>query len=742
MSYVKKRKRSSTHSSLPYNVSLGAALLAGGFASGAAAADGADQASTTKLDPITVQGEELDVVGDYKQESLASPKFTQPLSETTQTVQIISEDLIEDQRATTLTEALRNSPGVGTFSMGENGASNTGDAIYIRGVDSSSAIYVDGVRDIGSVHRDTFNTAQVEVIKGSNGANFGRTSPGGSINLVTKKARSGDFGEVSLSVGTDGQRRTTFDINRQFNDTSAFRLNLMWQNSDVPGRNLAENNRWGIAPALSFGLGTDTRIHLNYLHVNQDNVPDGGVPTVGLPGWSSPGKDKFDGAPQPDSENFYGTAEDYEDVQIDRATVIFEQDFGNDGTFRNLTRWTRIEQEYLLTAPYIGDTDGWVVNDLSTYDLYPIANQKNQTHQVFTNQSGIVQKLEIAGLQHQLSYGLVLSREQLDDTGMEVSGYPTSVNIYDPQHDSSVSVSKTGEESESTVDTAAVYLFDTVELSKSWEVTAGLRLDHYAIEYNATNAPDADIEENLFSWQLGTLYKINEYGNIYANYAVSAQPPGGNSLQLNTEGFFADYSPNSTKYEPQEAKTAELGTKWELADERLLLSAAVYRTKIENQVVADGPGDYAQVGEKIVKGFELTAVGRITPRWNVNAGFMILDATMEGGTDGKQAVPYAPTEAFTSWTTYRLPNGLTLGGGIRYMGELETSRSGPNAPSTVDDYWVVDAMANYALSRNLDLQLNVYNVLDEEYVSSINAVGVRYTPGQPRTAVVSLNYQF
>ena len=105
------------------------------------------------LPEIEVHG----VTESYKADTVSSPKFTQPLLNTTQTITVIKKEIVQQQGGTTLTEALRNTPGVGTFSLGENGNTATGDAIYMRGFDTSSSIFVDGVRDLGAVSRDMFN---------------------------------------------------------------------------------------------------------------------------------------------------------------------------------------------------------------------------------------------------------------------------------------------------------------------------------------------------------------------------------------------------------------------------------------------------------------------------------------------------------------------------------------------------------------------------------------------------------
>ena len=109
----------------------------------------------------------------YAPQQSADPKFSRPVADTTRTMTVISEQVIKDQGATNLTDALKNVPGVGAFFAGENGNSTTGDAIYMRGADTSNSIYIDGIRDIGSVSRDTFNTEQVEVIKGPSGTDYG-----------------------------------------------------------------------------------------------------------------------------------------------------------------------------------------------------------------------------------------------------------------------------------------------------------------------------------------------------------------------------------------------------------------------------------------------------------------------------------------------------------------------------------------------------------------------------------------
>ena len=198
MSYIKRRKHAA-----PTTL----ALVAAGMALSPLAAAAQDAVGGPAADDQTRTLGNVEVVGEapkrYTADRVASPKFTQPLVNTTQTIQVIGADLFNEQGATSLTEALRNSPGVGTFYAGENGNTTTGDTIYMRGFDSSSSIFVDGVRDLGSVSRDVFNLEQIEVAKGPAGTDNGRTAPTGAINLVSKQAFAADAASAMVSVGTD-----------------------------------------------------------------------------------------------------------------------------------------------------------------------------------------------------------------------------------------------------------------------------------------------------------------------------------------------------------------------------------------------------------------------------------------------------------------------------------------------------------------------------------------------------------
>ncbi|MGA7439199.1 MAG: catecholate siderophore receptor Fiu [Luteibacter sp.] len=766
MAHIKSRKHAA-----PAVRTVGAAVLLT-LAHSAAATDAPPQQAKVN-DAQALPGMQVDAdrSSDYRVDKASSPKFTQSLLDTTQTIQVIGKELIQQQGATTLTEALRNSPGVGTFYVGENGATNTGDAIYMRGFDTSGSIFVDGVRDLGTVSRDVFNIEQVEVTKGPDGTEYGRTAPTGAVNLVSKQPVLGNGVSGSVQGGSGSRERATADLNRQMGDTGAFRLNVMKQNSGVAGRDQVEQNRWGIAPSLAFGLGTPTRVYLDYLHVKQRNTPDGGIPTIGLPGYTSPDKRAFlSNAPKVDTDNFYGTNQDHDRNTQDLFTIIVEHDFNDKVGLHNTTRWGRTQQDYLLTS-FLASGANILTPDPADPSTWTLARStptfKHQSNRIATNQTNLTATIESGAVTQNISAGIELSQEVAKTVGIAAftgSTWPAA-NLYKPFSDvGGLRYGENGASSYGKTNTAAAYFFDTVKFGESWQVNAGVRLDHYKTDFNslvvcgARNGPtcgrlpagsivpgvDAKSSDNLKNYKLGILYKPAANGSIYANFAQSQEPPGGNTLTLSASANSAD-NPN---FDPQKAKTAEVGTKWDLLGEKLLLTAALYRTTVTNDLVQD-PTDllYYQIGKKRVSGIEISAVGKFTENWAVSAGFTTMNAKVETGTnvsqDGSSDLAYNPKQAFTAWTTYHLPFDLTIGGGARYSGEMKRGTDGAiGTPDHTESYWVFDAMASYPVNRNFDVQLNVYNLFDKNYVAAINKSGYRYTPGTPRSAMLSANFRF
>jgi catecholate siderophore receptor len=255
------------------------------------------------LGPVTVTGTEARNTME-RQPSL--DRLPSSIQDTPQGISVVPQEWIEEKNITTLREAVRNVPGI-SINAGEGGAQ--GDTLTIRGFPARGDLFVDGARDPGQYNRDTFNIDSIEVLKGPSSLLFGRGSTGGVINMVTKAPTLERANNAEISLGNGPFYRGTADLNLPVGPASAIRLNVMGQDSDTVGRDLAEQRRWGVAPSIGIGLGTDTQFTLSYLHQEEDNRPDYGLPYV------------F-GRPAPVSiDTFYGLTDDNEDVAVDLLTV-------------------------------------------------------------------------------------------------------------------------------------------------------------------------------------------------------------------------------------------------------------------------------------------------------------------------------------------------------------------------------------------------------------------------------------
>ena len=775
---IKSRKHAPTR----FNQHIGAALAVMLLPVAAQAADPAGQSAAASQQTLN----EVKVVGskenDFKAEKASSPKYTEELVNTPQTIVVIKKELIEQQGALTLTDALRNTPGVGTFFLGENGNTNTGDAVYMRGFDSSGSIYVDGVRDVGSISRDVFNIEQIDVLKGPAGTDSGRGSPTGSINLVSKTATMENKFNSLLTAGSGKQKRATADWNRVLDSDSgtAMRLNLMTQDSGNPARDEVTNKRWAFAPTVTFGIGKPTRITASYLHVDQNNVPDGGVPTIGLPGYSTPDvatkeqpviRTFLNSAARVDTKNFYGSTADYDKVKADMGTLRIDHDFSPNVQLQNTTRYGKTKQDYLLTA-FMGTTANLktpVATDPSTWTLARSTRTvKDQENTILTNQTVLSAQFDTGVLKHSVVAGAEFTSEKQTNYSYVPASLGTlkDANLYHPNPRDPVTGHnpvRSGAFTEGEVNTQSLYVFDTVKFGDKWLFNGGVRFDHFNTSYDAVTLQTAvkapavqplpvgtpipahiTLNDTFANGKISAMYKPTPDSSVYALLATSKAPPGTN-FALSTGASSAQ----NPKYDPQETITKEIGTKWDFLKQKLSLSAAVYQTTVKNEVEQDPviPTIYYQTGKKRVEGIEIGVVGEVMPHWLVSAGYTRMNTKVESGkvvtASGINNLSYTPKQAFTSWTSYTLPFGLKIGGGARYVGEMLRGTDGAvGTPARVDAYWVIDAMATYTVNKNLDLQLNAYNLADKTYVAAINKSGFRYTPGQPRSFSLTANIKF
>lgn len=757
---------------------LGAATLAAGAVQ-------AQQAPRTTDVRDADQGDVVEVFGERLEAGLGT-RYTAPLLETPQTITLVPREIMDQQNLLTMRDVLSTLPGI-TFTAGEGGG-GYGDGVNLRGYTATNDISTDGVRDSAQYTRsDPFNLEQLELVSGANSVYTGAGSVGGSINLVTKAPRGRAGTVIDVGAGEDGYSRLTLDTETGIGDVTDVRLNLMVHQNDVPGRDVETYERWGIAPSVAFGAGTDTKLTLAYVHQEDDNIPQYGVPyALGA----------FNGGALPGSpiSTYYGYRNvDTQEITLDALTATIDHEFDNNVRVRNLTRWQQVDQ-YLVVDPPQGTwcidsgINPWTGAACAAPGTYqpsgPRGTVRDTTNEILVNQTDFTIDFTTGAIEHTLVTGFSVSRESYHrDNGNALrnplGATPNPVlpvmSIVDPDnfYTGPVNFIPTAT-ADGHIDNRAAYIFDRLQLNERFEINAGLRYEHndassttaaIAAPYPApparpvvTQSPIAENVDNLASYRLGFVYKPSNTSSVYLAFGNSETPSQSSVNGSCTAVSSATNGTENCNLDPEEAETVELGGKWDL-NNRLSLNAAIFRNERTNFRVNSGDPAIPEQqldGSSRVEGLALGAAGQIGEKWSVFANYTYLDSevlqnisdiAVGGGAIDIQAgdpLPNTPEHSASIWTTYQLSNAVTIGYGVTYQGEYTFNRASATADLYyTPDYWVHRAMLSYAFNDNLGLQFNINNVTDEEYFERIrnNAGNGWATPGAARNAVLSLNWR-
>ncbi|MGE6380720.1 TonB-dependent receptor [Shewanella baltica] len=694
-------------------VALGAHVLGSltiGMAISATPAIAAEQAQVAgkKVEHIEVNGEYL----GYNTRKVQSGKFTDDLLNSAKTVTVINQDLIKDMGAQSFTDALRATPGI-TLGTGEGG-NPYGDRPFIRGYDAQSSTFINGMRDVGSQSRETFNIEQIEVLKGPSSVYNGRGAVGGSINIVTKKAQAEDFINADVAIGTDALKRASLDVNHVIADEAAVRVNLMAHDANTPGRDEVSGNRWGIAPSVTFGLTTPTKVTLEYYHFENHDIPDYGIPY-----------DQATGRPADvDPNNFYGLlSRDFRDNNDDTASVLISHDFNNDMQFTSTSVYSRNTNYYIVTNP--DDTTGNVANGY----VWRNTKSRHSVTKTLATQLQLAGEAKLAGFTNRFAIGTEFSNERTSNLSYTVNtgngrnagcndallaNYNCTLLSKPNPHDPWVGSVTLGTDATVTeTDTRSVYAFNTIELNESWMINGGVRWDDYSTAaQNSTSSLSND--DDFLNYQLSVLYKPAVNGSIYAAWGTSSNPPG------TSNGDGSDrLGSNNEDLKPEDTESYELGTKWDFFSGRLSLNGSVFQIEKNNARVAtsaDRNSPQENVGEQKVKGFEIGFSGDITEHWHGFGGYTYLDASLESNGfnaayDGNR-FPNTAKNSISLFTTYDITEQLNVGTGAYYMGQVYGNTANT---LSIPSYWRFDVVSSYKMNDFLTLRLNVQNLTDERY---------------------------
>ena len=702
---------------------------------------------------IRLATEAVDVTASVPQPRPSSPKYVQPLIEVPQTIEVIPREVMEAQGVTTLSDALRNVPGISLQAGEGGGASNTsGDMFNLRGFSANNSLFVDGVRDDGLMSRDVFNLEQIEVFMGPTGSDVGRGNAAGYVNMQTKSPHETDSYVVSYGYASGDVSRTTVDVNQSvafgapdsWLGRSAVRLNALWEEGGVAGREVVSRKNRSVAPSIALGLNTSTRVAGAAQITRQDNMPDYGIPGSA---WSeAPLAPTTVLAEHPvDSRNFYGSVGyDFDNVDQQSYTARVEHDVNSNLTLRNQSRYNETHRTAVITA--IQNPASFLAES-QTVVLARQGNERENT--ILSNQSSLSTRFVTGRLRHAANAGIEFASEEQYAPALVGLGTRGPVSIYDPNpfepvlaYDPVRGLAYT----RGKTNTVGLYAFDTIELGDRWQLSGGLRWEYYESQFKSADVAgavttDLNVADGLVSGKAGVLYRLTDAANVYFSYGSAVTPPGTANFTLSAQ----PNNQNNPNVKPQESRNYEVGGKVGLYDGKLSLSAALFRTDNENVIftvdAAAIPPVFNQDDAQRVDGFTIGSLGQITSRWQVLASFGYLDTrqiSQNPSTNGMRLV-LTPKISGSLWTTFAWSPGFTVGGGLRYMDEVFV-----NAANTirVPASSLVDAMVEYDVNTHLSLRLNVNNIADHVYIKNVNNNGGRFNPGTPRSAVVTSSVRF
>ncbi len=740
-----------------------------------------------------------DAAAPYKVDHLqASGKFPEPLLNTPKTVTVLSKEVLEDKNATTLKQAILSTAGV-TLGTGEGGNA-FGDRFFIRGFDVRNDVFIDGVRDSGVSVRENFFTEQVEILRRPASSFAGRGTAGGAINIVTKQATTEkSFYNMDTTLGTDATKRVTLDVNQVIRPTLALRAGGLFQDANVAGRNYVTDDRNGGFVAATWKPVDAVKITGNYIHTELTGIPDFGVP------YYRPSTASTAGGPFPDfganRNNFYGFVNrDFFRTGQDIGTINAELQITPDLLITNKIRDSRSTQNYIGTLPEAPV----IANPLSASTLSANPQSRLQITDVLANQTEATYKFNDGiGFKHTALAGVELDRETssidryvglsseaVGPGAFSGTGSLSKVSVFAPQYaliPFTSSPALAGLPTKIAIDTRSGYVLDTANYRDLVILNGGVRYDDYNINtsgYGTVNGKSTfgqqQAEFGIPNFNLGLTLKPLPNGSVYVAYATSANPVGAEFDGTSTA--YGGLSPvlngaSNQIFGPEKNKAIELGTKWELFDRHLLLTAALFQTNKDNAresqnvtaATATATCPYpitvpATTGTVscitagaayYVRGIDLGVGGKITDKWSIFGGLVLMQSEVTKSLAPSPNQVLYPTnvgrplanvahQSFSLLTKYQLTDVWEIGGQAVYRskiygGTLLAANQGTSIPS----YWRFDTFVEAKIDKNWKVKLFVNNIFDKRYYDALYqsaAPFVLEAPGRAAYLVLSARY--
>jgi catecholate siderophore receptor len=704
----------------------------------------------------------------YKANRLSSAKFPEPIVNTPRSITVLTKELLEDKDATSLKEVARTTPGI-TLGTGEGGNA-FGDRFFIRGFDARNDVFVDGIRDPAVNIRENFFTEQVEILKGPSSTVDGRGTTGGALNIVTKQATDQNFYNAESTFASDDTKRATLDVNQVINPTLAIRMDGMWQNADVSERSFTTDNRDGGAAAVKWTPNNDVTVTANFVHTYLWGLPDFGVPYDTVAG----GPVTSFGVPR---NTYYGFINrDFQIAQQDFGTVNGEYRVNDFITLSNKARDERSVLNYIGTIPEQGtgangscNSNGGNFTDPNPANWMVCLNpvSRYQVTDVLADQSAATIKFATGPVMNTVVTGAEVSRETVSidsynglnseavGAGAFASGTVGPVSVLNPPNNLPFgnTPTVTGDPDVIPVDDKGVYALETANYNDFIILNGGVRFDQYNISASKAGFPTVSASSGMWNYNLGAVIKPVPIGSIYAAYGTGSEPVGAE-----LDGTSANYgglnptSPINQIFSPEESRAEEVGTKWEFFDRHLLATAALFRTDVSNarELIPAGfpnAGTIQAGAAYHVQGIDLGATGKITDKWSVYAGLVLMNTRVD-----QSAVPtniglplaFIANQSFNILTKYQLTDYAEVGGQATYRskifgGTLLAADQGTVLP----DYWRFDAFLQGKVAKNWRWKVFANNIFNKLYYDAFYQSAAPFVlPAPGRVVGVELGAKF
>ncbi|MGG6269511.1 TonB-dependent siderophore receptor [Leptolyngbya sp. AN03gr2] len=675
--------------------------------------------------------EEITVTGDRENRyrvpnATTGTRTDTPLRDVPANVQVVPRQVLEDQGATRIDEALRNVGGV-TFN---SSFGNRGQDFQIRGF--SATQFRNGLReDTGAccsfnnrTAQETADLERIEVLKGPASVLFGAGEPGGVINFVTKKPLTTPFYNIGFTAGSFNFYRPTLDFSGPLtpDGSLAYRLNVAYESGES-FRDFVESRRYFVAPSLAWRISPNTTLTLEASYLQDRRTFDRGL--IVLNGSDRP-------ADLPLSRALFDPRNSTTNIEETRAYLFLDHKFAENLSLRSAFRYTTsFESDREGTSNIVG-----LLDDNRTVEIESYFG--DQFFETFTFQNDLTWKFNTGSIAHTLLFGIELANNKAR-YGSQVSPEQQALtggllDIFEPNYDA---ITYTGgyqfyfEGDRIDQRTFGLYLQDQIALADNLKLLIGGRFDSVQSEQRFGDFSE-DNSDSAFSPRLGIVYQPSRAISLYASYSRSFVPVAGRSV-------------TNTPFKPERGTQYEIGVKADIIENRLSATLSAYDITKSNVATTDpnNPDFSIQVGEQRGRGIDLDIGGEILPGWNVLASYAYIDAkiTQDNTFEVGNRLNNIPRHTASLWTTYTIQSGnlrgLGFGAGLffndRRIGDLDNSFSIPG-------YTRFDA-ALYYTRNNFRAALNFKNLFNTQYFAAAqNRFSV--IPGAPFAVQGSVSWQF